>query len=69
MRRYRFDSTPPYRENQEHGCRMTERTPIRPRDRDTIVQALAAGVVPRVGLQHIQVGRMLEVGALIKDIV
>lgn len=47
---------------------MTERTPIRLRDRDTIVQALAAGVVPRVGLQHIQVGRMLEVGALIKDI-
>lgn len=47
---------------------MTERTPIRLRDRDTIVQALAAGVVPRVGLQHIQVGRMLEVSALIKDI-
>lgn len=42
--------------------------PIRPRDRDTILQALAAGVVPRTGLQHIQVGRASEVGALLKDI-
>ena len=28
---------------------------IRPRERDTIIQALRAGVVPRLGLQHIQV--------------
>ncbi len=41
---------------------------IRPRDRDTIIQALAAGVVPRVGLQHIQVGRAAEVGALVRDV-
>lgn len=41
---------------------------IRPRDRDTILQALAAGVVPRVGLRHIQVGRAREVTALVKDI-
>lgn len=47
---------------------MTQLPPIKLRERDTIVQALAAGVVPRVGLQHIQVGRALEVGALIKDI-
>ena len=47
---------------------MTQQVSIRLRDRDTIVQALAAGVVPRVGLQHIQVGRALEVGALLKDI-
>lgn len=47
---------------------MTDLPPIKPRERDTIVQALAAGVVPRIGLQHIQVGRSLEVGALIKDI-
>jgi hypothetical protein len=38
---------------------------IRPRERDTIIQALAAGVVPRVGLQHIAVGRSREVQALI----
>ncbi|HEV2816243.1 MAG TPA: ATP-binding protein [Allosphingosinicella sp.] len=43
-------------------------TAIRPRDRDTILQALAAGVVPRTGLRHIQVGRAGEVGALVKDI-
>jgi hypothetical protein len=43
-------------------------TPIRPRDRDTILQALAAGVVPRTGLRHIQVGRAGEIGALVRDI-
>lgn len=41
---------------------------IRPRDRDAILQSLRAGVVPRVGLQHIQVGRAKEVAALITDI-
>ena len=34
---------------------------IKPRDRDAIVQALRAGVVPRTGLQHVQVGRAGEV--------
>lgn len=43
-------------------------TTIRRKDRDLIVQALSAGVVPRVGLQHIQVGRSREVGALVRDI-
>ena len=47
---------------------MTQPAQVKPRERDTIVQALAAGVVPRVGLQHIQVGRAIEVGALVKDI-
>jgi hypothetical protein len=42
--------------------------PIKPRERDTVIQALVAGVVPRVGLHHIQVGRASEVGALVKDI-
>lgn len=41
---------------------------IRPRDRDAILQSLAAGVVPRRGQQHIQVGRALEVGAVIQDL-
>ncbi len=41
---------------------------IKPRDKDIIVQALAAGVVPRAGLRHIQVGRAGEVGALLRDI-
>lgn len=47
---------------------MTTTNPIKPRERDTVIQALAAGVVPRVGLHHIQVGRAAEVGALVKDI-
>lgn len=41
---------------------------IRPRDRDAILQSLAAGVVPRRGQQHIQVGRALEVNAVISDL-
>lgn len=47
---------------------MTEATPIKPKDRDTILQALSAGVVPRIGLRHIQVGRAAEVGAVVRDI-
>ena len=45
-----------------------ERPKIRTRERDAIVRALSAGVVPRVGLQHIQVGRSREIEELIKDI-
>jgi hypothetical protein len=41
---------------------------IRPRVRDAILQALAAGVVPGQGIQHIQVGRDAELNALIRDI-
>ncbi|MCC6350209.1 MAG: ATP-binding protein [Candidatus Eisenbacteria bacterium] len=41
---------------------------IRPRERDAILQSLRAGVVPRLGLQHIQVGRASEVTALIDDL-
>ncbi len=41
---------------------------IRPRDRGAIVNALRAGVVPRVGLQHIQVGRNAEIEALVSDL-
>jgi hypothetical protein len=47
---------------------MTIATPIKQRDKDTIVQALAAGVVPKAGLHHIQVGRSGEIGALVRDI-
>src|SRR4051794_12254753 len=47
---------------------MPDATRIRPRDRDAILQSLAAGVVPRRGQQHIQVGRALEVGALVEDL-
>ena len=44
------------------------RPKIKRRERDTIIQALRAGVVPKLGLQHIQVGRAREIGELIKDI-
>jgi hypothetical protein len=41
---------------------------LRARDRDTIVTALRSGVVPRVGFQHIQVGRADEIAALTEDV-
>ncbi len=41
---------------------------IRPRERDAILQSLRAGVVPRIGLQHIQVGRKEEVAAILSDL-
>ena len=41
---------------------------IRPRDRDAILQSLAAGVVPRRGQQHVQVGRADEIRALLRDV-
>ena len=47
---------------------MPENARIRPRDRDAILQSLAAGVVPRRGLQHVQVGRAQEVSALLGDL-
>lgn len=47
---------------------MTIPAIIRQKDRDAILQSLHAGVVPRIGLQHIQVGRAQEVQALLADI-
>jgi hypothetical protein len=41
---------------------------IKPRERDALIQALRAGVVPRVGQHLIQVGRSRELEALITDI-
>lgn len=41
---------------------------IKINERDSILQSLKAGVVPKKGLQHIQVGRVNEVKALITDI-
>ena len=42
--------------------------PIRPKERDAIVQSLRAGVVPRTGQHHIQVGRVREIESMIRDI-
>ena len=41
---------------------------IRSRERDAIIQALRAGVVPRLGLRHIQVGRAREIEEMLRDI-
>lgn len=47
---------------------MSNLVQIRPRERDAVIQSLRAGVVPRSGQQHIQVGRVREVEALVGDI-
>jgi len=41
---------------------------VRPKERDAIIQSLRAGVVPRTGHKHIQVGRVNEVQALVQDV-
>jgi hypothetical protein len=41
---------------------------IRAKERDAIIQSLKAGVTPKVGIQHIQVGRINELKALVQDI-
>jgi len=41
---------------------------LKQRERDAIMQALRAGVVPKLGLRHLQVGRAGEIEALIQDI-
>jgi hypothetical protein len=38
------------------------------RERAAVLQSLSAGVVPAIGLQHIQVGRLKEVDALVNDL-
>jgi len=46
----------------------TRRTRIRTGARDSIIQSSKAGVAPRVGIQHIQVGRVNEIGAIYNNI-
>ncbi len=41
---------------------------ITEREKSAILSSLAAGVVPRIGLQHIQVDRKEEVAALLEDL-
>ncbi len=40
---------------------------IKPRERDAIIQSLRAGVVPRVGLRHLQVRSLAEVATVLDD--
>lgn len=41
---------------------------IKNKERETIIQSLKSGVVPRLGLQHIQVGRSEELKSFINDL-
>lgn len=41
---------------------------VRLKERDAIIQSLKSGVTPKIGIKHIQVGRMNEMQALYKDI-
>lgn len=43
-------------------------TPIRPKDRDAVIQSLRAGVVPKTGQHLVQVGRTREIETLVGDI-
>ena len=42
--------------------------PLRPRERDALIQSLRAGVTPRLGARHIQVGRDAEIAELDRDL-
>ena len=42
--------------------------PIKPKERETLIRSLSSGVVPRIGLQHIQVGRNEELRSFVHDI-
>lgn len=42
--------------------------PLRPRERDALVQSLRAGVTPLLGARHIQIGRDAEIAALEKNL-
>ena len=43
-------------------------SPLRPRERDALIQSLRAGVTPLLGARHIQVGRDAELAALEKNL-
>ena len=47
---------------------MTSPSAVKLRERDAILQSLRAGVVPRLGLRHLQVGRHEEVAAVLDDL-
>ncbi len=47
---------------------MTKAIPVKAKEREAVIQSLRAGVVPRIGLHLIQVGRARELEALIQDV-
>src|SRR5438445_8755549 len=47
---------------------MSAKLRITDREKTAILSSLSAGVVPRIGLHHIQVGRKGEVAAVLEDL-
>jgi hypothetical protein len=47
---------------------LSEQIIVKAKDRDAVIQSLRAGVVPRNGQHLIQVGRKLEIEAMLQDI-
>lgn len=47
---------------------MEKEKRIRLKEKNAIIQSLKSGVTPKIGIQHIQVGRINEIKALYKDI-
>ncbi len=56
-----------YREELERECALNPNNPPK-RITSTIINALGGGVVPRVGLEYIAVGRDKEIDALLHDV-
>jgi P-loop Domain of unknown function (DUF2791) len=56
-----------YPKTDRPGVRDAMPSPISVKERDTAIQALRAGVVPRLGIRHVQVGRVREVEETVKD--
>ena len=44
-----------------------EKIKIKAKEKNAIIESLKAGIVPKIGLQHIQVGRADEIKEMIKD--
>ena len=44
-----------------------EKIKIKAKEKNAIIESLKAGIVPKIGLQHIQVGRADELKEIIKD--
>jgi hypothetical protein len=47
---------------------MAQGKRIRAKEKEAIIRSLKSGVTPKVGIQHIQVGRVKELRALLKDL-
>src|SRR4051812_18996861 len=58
----------PHRLECSRMSQAVDEPKIRPKERDQLFQALRAGVVPRAGIRHVQVGRSREVQEIARDL-